>query len=133
MSAQSLAAAHDALYSALNVMLSGDAGPIHALWSHGDDATYAGPFGGYFVGSVAIAEEFARAAALHLGGRIETTDVHMVSGADMGYTTCVEHGIDHVIEGERVSIAHRATNVFRREQDGWRLVHHHTDESSSGT
>lgn len=133
MSAPSLAAAHDALYSALNSMLSGDAGPIQSVWSPGDDATYAGPFGGYFVGSAAIAEEFSRAAALRLGGRIETTGVHMVSGADMGYTTCVEHGIDHVIQGKRVTIAHRATNIFRHEPGGWRLVHHHTDESSSGT
>lgn len=133
MNPHSLAVAHDALYSALNVMLSGDAGPIQAIWSSGDDATYAGPFGGTFVGSAAIAEEFARAAALHLRGRIETSDVHMVSGADMGYSTCVEHGIDHILDGERFSITHRATNIFRREAEGWRLVHHHTDASSSGT
>jgi len=47
----------------------------------------------------------------------------------MGYTVCTEHGIDHVIDGALVNLTHRATNGFRREDDGWRLVLHHTDAS----
>ncbi|MEI6365212.1 MAG: nuclear transport factor 2 family protein [Actinomycetes bacterium] len=124
-----LASAHEALYDALNVMLTGDAGPIQAVWSTGDDASYAGPFGGFITGGAAVAQEFGRSAAMHLGGRIEDTDVIFVEGADLGYTVCVEHGIDHVINGEKVNLTHRATNIFRREPHGWRLVHHHTDPS----
>ena len=130
MTDDTLASAHANLYEALNTMLTGDAVPVQAAWSTRDDVTYAGPFGGFTTGGDAVAQEFARSAAMRLGGRIEVTDVHMVEGSDMGYTTCTEHGIDHVINGEVVSITHRATNVFRLEPDGWKLVHHHTDPSS---
>jgi len=33
-------------YSALNVMFSGDAGPMKDVWSHAADVTYMGPGGG---------------------------------------------------------------------------------------
>lgn len=129
MTNDTLAEAHDALYDALNVMLSGDPGPIQAVWSSQDDITYAGPFGGFITGRTPVAEEFARSAAMHLGGRIEVTDVIVVEGSDLGYSACTEHGIAHVIDGRTVDLTHRATNVFRREPEGWRLVHHHTDHS----
>jgi ketosteroid isomerase-like protein len=126
----SLATAHDNLYQALNAILTGDAVPIAAIWSHTDDISYAGPFGGIFIGRNLIIEEFQRVAAIHLAGRIEVSDVHMVEAGDMGFSFCMEHGIDHQHNGQSFSISHRATNVFRREADGWKLIHHHTDKSA---
>ncbi len=129
MTNATLASAHDALYDALNAMLTGDHGPIQAAWSTRDDASYAGPFGGFIIGGTAVADEFARSAAMQLGGRIEVTDVIMLEGTDLGFTACTEHGLDHVIDGQSVNLTHRATNIFRREPEGWKLVHHHTDHS----
>ena len=126
----SVSQAHQELYRALNVMLSGDAAAVVAVWSERDDVTYAGPFGGFFVGNQAVTDAFRESAALMLHGRIEVSDVQIVETADMGYTVCTEHGIDHVFDGKSVSLTHRATNIFRREASGWRLVHHHTDLSS---
>ena len=126
MSTDTLAEAHDALYDALNVMLTGDPGPIQDVWSSHDDVTDAGTFGGFVTGRTAVADEFARQAALRLGGRIDVTDVIMGEGSDLGYTFCIEHGIAHLIEGQTVDLTHRATNIFRREPQGWQLVHHHT-------
>ena len=128
---ESLSVAHEALYSSLNVMLTGDPEPVLAVWSEEDDVTYAGPFGGFTIGRESVADEFRRSASMNLQGRIEVTDVRLVETADMGYSICTEHGIDHVIDGAPVSLTHRATNIFRREASGWRLVHHHTDPSSS--
>jgi ketosteroid isomerase-like protein len=31
--------------------------------------------------------------------------------------------------GKPVEVSHRATNIFRREEGQWRLIHHHTDLS----
>jgi ketosteroid isomerase-like protein len=126
----SLATAHDNLYQALNNMLIGDAASIAAIWSNADDISYAGPFGGVFIGRNLIIEEFQRVAAMHLAGRIEVSDVHMVETDDMGFSFCIEHGIDHLNDGQVFSISHRATNVFRREAGGWKLIHHHTDKSA---
>lgn len=131
MGSTSLTDAHDALYASLNVMLQGDPDPVLAIWSSENDVTYAGPFGGWKEGRDAVAEEFTRSAALMLGGRIEVSDVRFVETADMGYSVCTEHGIDHVIDGEPMNLTHRATNIFRREPSGWQLVHHHTDHSSN--
>ncbi len=127
---QSLTQAHEELYRALNVMLAGDAQPVVDVWSDAEDVTYAGPFGGITTGNKAVKDAFRETAVLKLGGRIEITDVAIVETADMGYSVCTEHGIDHVINGEQVNLTHRATNIFRREASGWRLVHHHTDPSS---
>ena len=55
---QSLSAAHDDLYSALNAMLTGDADPVLAVWSLEDDVTYAGPIGGITVGRQSVADAF---------------------------------------------------------------------------
>ena len=77
-----------------------------------------------------MSEAFRGVATQKLGGRIEITDLHVVETDDMGYAVCTEHGIDHVIDGQSVNLTHRATNIFRREGDGWRMVHHHTDPST---
>lgn len=127
----SISSAHVDLYAAMNILLAGDADPVLAVWSDADDITYAGPFGGFLTGRAAVSEAFRDVAAMGLAGRLEVSDVHVVEAGDMGYSVCIEHGIDHVIDGQPVNLTHRATNVFRREADGWRMVHHHTDHSSA--
>lgn len=127
----SLASAHDELYAALAAMLAGDAEPICALWSDQDDISYAGPFGGALVGREAVTANFREVAGWHLVGRIETEGVHMFEGSDLGFSFCTENGIDHMINGELTNITHRATNIFRKEAGGWKLLHHHTDFSAS--
>jgi ketosteroid isomerase-like protein len=39
-----------------------------------------------------------------------------------------EHG-QASIGDQTVRIEWRATNIYRRESDGWKMVHHHTDFS----
>ena len=41
-----------AFHEALNLLFTGDAGPIKAVWSHADDVTSMGPVGGMQVGWV---------------------------------------------------------------------------------
>ena len=59
-------------------------------------------------------------------------DLTIVGGEEMGYSICVESGKGLTIDGEERALVHRATNVFRREADGWKLIHHHTDGSIAG-
>jgi ketosteroid isomerase-like protein len=127
----SLQQAHDDLYQALNTMLTGDAAPVLTVWSQADDVSYGGPFGEFAHGRAAIAGIFEDVAQRNLQGEIVVTDVAMVEGTDLGYTTCIEYGNNHVIDGETVNLKHRATNIFRKEADGWHLVHHHTDGSAA--
>ena len=47
----------------------------------------------------------------------------------MGYTVCVEEGVNMSAEGQSVTVNHRATNIFQVKDGKWKMIHHHTDLS----
>ena len=48
---------------------------------------------------------------------------------DAAYTLGTEHGEGRIgVETVRFE-RKRVTNIYRREADGWKIVHHHTDFS----
>lgn len=114
-------------YEALNAMFTGDMGPMTEIWSHADDVTNLGPFGDRQEGWEQVRAQFEREAALELGGRVEARELLVRAGSDLGYSVCIEEGENSGSGGEPIRVRHRATNVFRREAEGWKLVHHHTD------
>jgi len=124
---QELQAASDQFYAALNAMFTGELGPMNAIWSHSDDVSNQGPFGDRMDGWAAVGAQFKKEAEMKLGGHIESKNVIVRAGKDLGYTVCVEEGQGLKVAGKPVKVRHRATNIFRRENGQWRLVHHHTD------
>ncbi len=128
-SEQDLQKANNQFYSALNIMFTGDGGPIDAIWAHENNITYLGPFGGYMTGWEAIGEEFKKNAAMKLGGKIVCKDLYLYPGKEIAYTVCVEEGENINAEGKIVKVSHRATNIFKRINGEYKMVHHHTDLS----
>lgn len=128
-SEQALRAANDQLYAALNAMFIGDLQPLDDIWSHKEDVTNMGPFGGRLTGWEAVGAEFKKEAAMKLGGKIVCKDLHLYTGTDLAYAVCVEEGENMSADGKPVVVSHRATNIFRIENGQWKLVHHHTDLS----
>ena len=56
--------------------------------------------------------------------RFTLSDVHAIAVGDVAWVTCTENILSDV--AGRVSVtAILATNLFERDADGWRLVHHH--------
>jgi ketosteroid isomerase-like protein len=131
MSEAEIRMANDQFYQALNAMLKGDMGPMRSVWSHSSDVSNMGPFGGRLVGAQAVLWQFEKEANMKLGGRVVAIDVRIVAGTDLGYTTCVERGESMSAAGQPIEVEFRATNVFRRENNAWKLVHHHTDLSAA--
>ncbi|MBT4584753.1 MAG: SnoaL-like domain-containing protein [Phycisphaerae bacterium] len=123
--------ASDAFYSALNQMFVGNIAPMDKVWSHEDDVSQLGPMGGRIVGWALVGEEWNREASLHLGGKVVAEHLHVVAGPCMGYTVTDEVGQNMTAGGEPIEVRFRATNIFRKEKGGWKMVHHHTDLSSS--
>jgi ketosteroid isomerase-like protein len=123
-------AANDQFYAALNSMFTGDLAPMNAIWSHQDDVTDLGPFGGRLAGWDAVGAEFKKEAGMKLGGHVICKDLLVRAAFEMGYTVCVEQGENMSADGKPVMVSHRATNIFRRENGQWKLVHHHTDIST---
>ena len=115
-------------YAALNSLFNGDSDPMAAIWDHGPTVTSLRPFGGREVGWQAVHDAFARIATHATGGDNEIHDQLIEVVGDMAYEVGVERG--HLeLAGHQVPVEYRVTNVYRRRDDGWKMVHHHTDTS----
>jgi ketosteroid isomerase-like protein len=122
--------ASEQFYAALNSTLDGDSSPMEQIWSHGSDVSAMHPFGGRMVGWEEVSDSWEQAAQAFSGGHVTLDDMVVVpTTEDAAYTLGTEHGQASIGE-ERVGIDWRVTNIYRREGDGWKIVHHHTDFSS---
>lgn len=122
----------DESHRALDAFAKGNPEPLQALFSRSDDVTLANPFGPAQRGWPNVRDTMARAAENYRDGRALGFDqVAKHVTADIAYIHELERfeakmgGSD---EPTRVSL--RCTTVFRREDDGWRIVHRHADPIS---
>ena len=114
-------------YAALNSALQGDLGPLGAVWSHRPDVSNLGGIGGRQLGWNEVRTDFQNMARLYPAGQITPQDTIVVVGTDIGYSICNETGRLRSAEGPMVNFNRRATNIFRREDGKWKLIHHHAD------
>lgn len=61
-------------------------------------------------------------------GKIGLRDQLLRVVGDVAWEVGVEYG-EFKLAGRPVSVEHRVTNIYQREGEGWKLVHHHTDAS----
>ena len=120
----------DEFYAALNRMLaSGDAAPVTAIWSRGQVGSTMHPIGGREVGRDQILATWEQAAPAFIDGTASADDVVVIPlSDDVAYTVGTER-FEGKVGGETFRGEWRATNIYRREDGGWRIVHHHTDAS----
>lgn len=121
---QSFDAAIAASHDALRAMAQGDPRPTLALWSRRPDAALANPVAPPFVGYPAIENETVRVAAM-FGGLESFAFEEVVRGPtpDLGYLLGFERArVKRAGSDSLTSNDLRVTTVFRREDDGWRLV-----------
>ena len=128
---QELRDANDQFYVALNIMFTGNIEPMNSIWSHGEDVTLMGPFGGRLESWDVVGAELKKDADMKLGGKVICKELLVHAGTDMGYTVCIEEGENMSAEGKPVPVSFRVTNIFRLENNQWKMVHHHTDISSA--
>ena len=122
--------ASEQFYAALNSTLDGDSGPMEEIWSHGSDVSAMHPFGGRMVGWDEVGASWEQAAQAFSGGQVALDEMVVFAiSEDAAYTLGTEHGQASVGE-QMVGIDWRVTNIYRREADGWKIAHHHTDFSS---
>jgi ketosteroid isomerase-like protein len=118
-------AASAQFYAALERMTNGDAGPMAEIWSHRDDVTTMHPIGGREVGWEAVRGSGEAVAAI-----AEDADVDCVCPVtfvgELAYELVTEQAA-MTLGGRPVTSEFRATNVYRLEDDEWRIVHHHVD------
>jgi ketosteroid isomerase-like protein len=103
-----------------------------ALWSHSDDVSICGAFGGIESGWKNVAARLDWAGSQFSEGTRTREEVRSAVGADFAYIVQTEHIRFRVpVRSEPLTLELRVTMVFRREADGWRIVHRHADSQKS--
>jgi ketosteroid isomerase-like protein len=116
-------------HRALEAFIQGDPEPVLTLWSKRDDATLANPFGPPVRGWEAVREAGTRAATQLADGEAFTVElVSAYATTDLAYELEI-HRFRARMDGagEAAPVALRVTTIYRRENDGWRIVHRHAD------
>lgn len=127
MSVDEVRQASDRFYAALNRFFSGDTAEMLDICSHGDDATTMHPLGGRQTGWPEVRSVWEMAASANTEGSVTVDDLQVtLLGNDAAYTTGTETATA-TFDGAPVSLSGRCTNVYRRENGSWKLVHHHVD------
>ena len=114
-------------FDVLNAMLNGDAEPLAALYSHGDDVTYMGAEGTYRVGWSDTFADWKAQAEKSTGGTVEGRDIHVVVSGDMATATHYTIGNVRTSDSQEAETSVRETSVFRKEDGAWRMIGHHAD------
>jgi ketosteroid isomerase-like protein len=105
----------------------GDPEPFKALWSRRDDVSLFGAFGPCKKGWHQVGKTVDWVASRYREG-VVTAEYEVVhEGSDPAYTVVYEIG-DVVLDGAPMTRQRlRVTQIYRREDGEWRLVHRHGD------
>ncbi|MEX0879884.1 MAG: nuclear transport factor 2 family protein [Thermoanaerobaculia bacterium] len=100
-----------------------------ALWSHADDVTLSGGFGGAIEkGWEQISRRLDWVGSQYSKGAHTHDRIVANVNADLAYVVQIEHIRFHVPGQAKASTRdYRVTMVFRRESEGWRIVHRQAD------
>ena len=118
------------LRSAETELHKGDPGPRLAIWSEHEPVSVLGAWLTAF-GQEEVRQLFKTLAATFSGC---TANVYEIRAAqvigDMAFTAGYER-TEATVEGERREYVLRVTQVYRRENGEWRVVHRHGDRAES--
>jgi ketosteroid isomerase-like protein len=107
---------------------NGDSEPWKAMASHTAEITMFGGFGGYERGWEAVSDRYAWAAAANAEGQVAVELIACHVAGELAYTVAIERGqVRAVGETEPAPKALRVTEIFRKADGAWRLVHRHAD------
>ena len=108
---------------------NGQAANYKKLWSHADDVTISGGFGGTIErGWDAVGSRLDWAGTQFSNGTNTIDRLSAVADKKYGYVVQLEH-IKFKVPGTGADATRdfRVTLIFRREKDGWKIVHRHAD------
>jgi ketosteroid isomerase-like protein len=114
--------------AAVNSLVMGDAKPFKELYSHEKDVTVFGGFGAYELGWDSVVKNVVFAAGRFHGGKLEIELLESGISGDLAFTVWIERGEVSLSGREDYGpLAVRVTHIFRREKEGWKLIHRHGD------
>jgi ketosteroid isomerase-like protein len=113
---------------ALFAFVQGDSSAIKSLFSRADDVVLANPLGPPRRGWSGVEEATDRAASFLKGGTIRFEHVSKYATPELGYVFHIERAEAKVGNRQDLNrISLRVTMIYRREIDGWKIVHRQAD------
>jgi ketosteroid isomerase-like protein len=108
---------------ALAAFVQGDSSGMKSLFTPGDDVVLANPLGPPSLGRREFEEGTDRAVAFLRDGTIEFEEMMRHATSDLGYVFHIERVEAKVGESDEPRrFALRVTMIYRRENDGWKIV-----------
>jgi ketosteroid isomerase-like protein len=128
-----LAQVMEEYFRALDAFVKGDPGPVKRLMSRRDDVTLANPLGPPVRGWNQVEETTDRAASQGREGEFTGWEtISEYATADLAYNVGIQQSRLKLGGADEFSpVSLRVTTIFRREDDGWRIVHRHADPITS--
>lgn len=114
--------------------VNGDPGPLARIVVRDLPATFFGPNGDYQQGAREVASTYTQGADMFQPGG-ETTFEILQSGVsgEIAYWVGIQHAQVRLRGNDKETpMDLRVTEIFRREVDGWKLVHRHADMLAAG-
>jgi uncharacterized protein (TIGR02246 family) len=133
MSASDLAQVIEEYHQGLDAFAKGDPEPMLRLCSRRDDVTLANPLGPPARGWDQVEKAAQAAASQSRGGAfVGFETISEYATPDLAYNLEIQRGQAKLGGADEMSpVSLRVTTIFRREDDGWRIVHRHADPITS--
>ena len=124
-----VAALIDLYHAAAADFIKGHPAAYTDLFSQRDDVSVANPFGPVAVGWENAKATMERAATLWKDGEVDGFDNLLTTVTpDLAFTVEVERLRGRIGgSADLAPVVLRTTSIFRREDDGWKIVHRHAD------
>jgi ketosteroid isomerase-like protein len=116
----------DRCHAAITKQSQGHPEAFLELWSHADDVTIMAAIGGYQVGFDAVSELLTAASKTQSFDDWRADNVATVLDENLAFTVELEH-YAHAGDTDDKIMTLRATQIYRREQGEWRVIHRHGD------
>ena len=119
--------------TAASAYVSGDAAPVGRLVTQDNPATFFGPMGGYVEGAKKVwATHEHGAEQFQAGGENKLEILHMGASDGIAYWVGLQHAVVHMGKSAKATpMSLRVTEVFRRNDGEWKLIHRHADMLAS--
>ena len=112
---------------------NGKVDSFKSLWSHRDDVTLSGGFGGTIEkGWMNVSNRLDWVGKQFSNGRNSIDRLVTNRSGDLAYVIQLEH-IEFNVPGQSTTSSrdYRVTMIFRKEKNGWRIVHRQADSNNT--
>jgi ketosteroid isomerase-like protein len=117
---------------AARAYVRGEPGPLEELVARSCTATFFGPHGNAVVGAAEVATDYVRGAGMfEAGGDSHFEILDMAASEGVAYWVGYQHARVRLRDKGEVAMKLRVTEVFRRENGAWVLVHRHADQAAA--